>query len=65
MEAIAYARKHLAPLSETNMPQIQVAMATIAFGKDTTCEKYAVIIKKILHCFLISRNCFQKANGCR
>jgi hypothetical protein len=42
MDAIAYARKHLAPLSETNMPEIQVAMATLAFGKDTKCEKYSV-----------------------
>jgi len=40
MDAITYARKHLAAFAETNMKEIQTAMATLAFKKETTCDKY-------------------------
>lgn len=40
IDAIAYARKHLAPLAGTNMHEIQQAMATLAFLKDTECATY-------------------------
>jgi hypothetical protein len=40
MEAITYARKHLATFADTNMKEIQTAMATLAFKKETTCDKY-------------------------
>ncbi|GAM20646.1 hypothetical protein SAMD00019534_038210, partial [Acytostelium subglobosum LB1] len=39
--AISYARQHLAPIAATNIKEIQVAMATLAFRHDRTShEKY-------------------------
>jgi len=40
VQAIGYARKHLAPSAATNMKDIQKAMATLAFSTDTKCERY-------------------------
>jgi len=45
-DAIKHARKFLAPLAETNMLEIQAAMATLAFLKDTSCEKYKALFDK-------------------
>jgi len=39
-QAIGYARKHLSPCATTNMEEIQKAMATLAFLKDTSCPRY-------------------------
>lgn len=39
-QAITYSRKHLAPAAATNMKDIQKAMATLAFPKDTKCVRY-------------------------
>ncbi|KAJ1936227.1 GID complex subunit containing RING finger motif [Linderina macrospora] len=38
--AIAYAKKHLVPWSETQMPRIQRAMTLLAFPPDTQCPPY-------------------------
>ncbi|KAF2071499.1 hypothetical protein CYY_007177 [Polysphondylium violaceum] len=40
LQAINYSRTHLSPNSSSNMKEIQRAMATLAFQKDTTCERY-------------------------
>ncbi|KYQ90022.1 lissencephaly type-1-like protein [Tieghemostelium lacteum] len=40
LDAISYSRTHLSPNSQTNMKEIQQAMATLVFQKDTTCDKY-------------------------
>ncbi|BBN11315.1 macrophage erythroblast attacher [Marchantia polymorpha subsp. ruderalis] len=40
MEAIMYARKHLAPWGSTNMKELQQAMATLAFKSNTDCASY-------------------------
>eukprot|EP01132_Coremiostelium_polycephalum_P002207 gene2207-2721_t len=46
LQAISYARQHLSPNSSTNMKEIQRAMATLAFQKDTKCEKYRFLFDK-------------------
>lgn len=43
MDAIAYARKHLAPWGSTNMKELQHAMATLAFRSNTDCATYKVL----------------------
>eukprot|EP00249_Psilotum_nudum_P007998 c20969_g1_i1 orf=314-1543(+) len=43
MEAIAYARKYLAPWGSTNMKELQQAMATLAFKSTTECPGYKVL----------------------
>lgn len=43
-DAIKYARKYLSNSYQTNLQQIQRAMATLAFGKDTKVSPYKVII---------------------
>ncbi|EGC35819.1 hypothetical protein DICPUDRAFT_151775 [Dictyostelium purpureum] len=40
IEAINYAKTHLSGHSSTNLKEIQQAMATLIFGKDTKCERY-------------------------
>jgi macrophage erythroblast attacher len=40
MDAIDYSRKHLSPFAETHLKEIQIAMATLAFRKETTCDRY-------------------------
>ncbi|EFA81832.1 lissencephaly type-1-like motif-containing protein [Heterostelium album PN500] len=44
--AISYARQHLAPNASTNMPEIQAAMATLAFKKDQQCSKYRPLFQE-------------------
>lgn len=43
VEAITYARKHLAPWGGSNMKEIQQAMATLAFKSNTDCVGYKVL----------------------
>ncbi|KAG6553161.1 hypothetical protein Mapa_005220 [Marchantia paleacea] len=43
MEAIMYARKHLAPWGSTNMKELQQAMATLAFKSNTDCASYKIL----------------------
>ncbi|GBG67735.1 hypothetical protein CBR_g863 [Chara braunii] len=43
MEAIVYARKHLAPWGSTNMKELQQAMATLAFKSGTDCSGYKAL----------------------
>eukprot|EP00897_Mesotaenium_endlicherianum_P005360 jgi/Mesen1/4852/ME000244S04028 len=40
LEAVAYARRHLAPWSGTHMKELQQAMATLAFRSTTDCAGY-------------------------
>lgn len=42
MDAIMYARKHLAVWGSTNMKELQQAMATLAFKSNTDCAGYKV-----------------------
>ena len=42
MDAIMYARKHLAAWGSTNMKELQQAMATLAFKSNTDCAGYKV-----------------------
>ncbi len=42
IEAIMYARKHLASWGATNMKELQQAMATLAFKSNTDCPGYKV-----------------------
>ena len=42
LDAITHARKFLAPNAETNMPEIQHAMAALAFSPATSCSAYKV-----------------------
>ena len=44
-EAISYAKKYFSAWADTLMPQIQEAMALIAFPPFTKCEKYRVSVK--------------------
>ncbi|XP_004346694.1 macrophage erythroblast attacher protein [Capsaspora owczarzaki ATCC 30864] len=39
-EAIAHARKHMSPFSDTNMRDIQTAMGCLAFQPSTDCDSY-------------------------
>ncbi|KAG9138858.1 hypothetical protein Leryth_007475 [Lithospermum erythrorhizon] len=43
MQAIAYARKYLAPWGATEMKELQKVMATLAFGRSTECESYKAL----------------------
>ncbi|KAJ7537745.1 hypothetical protein O6H91_11G020300 [Diphasiastrum complanatum] len=43
MDAIMYARKHLAPWGRTNMKELQQAMATLAFKSSTDCTSYKML----------------------
>lgn len=43
MDAIAYARKHLSPWGQTNMKEVQQAMATLAFKSNTDCAGYKLL----------------------
>ncbi|KAG9160832.1 hypothetical protein Leryth_008652 [Lithospermum erythrorhizon] len=43
MQAIAYARKYLAPWGTTDMKELQKVMATLAFGRTTECDTYKVL----------------------
>ncbi|GAQ85907.1 LisH dimerisation motif containing protein [Klebsormidium nitens] len=43
VEAIKYARKYLAPWGQSHMKELQQAMATLAFKKDTDCPSYRVL----------------------
>jgi len=38
--AIAYARKHLAPVAKTSLPEVKRCMAALALGKDTRLQAY-------------------------
>ena len=40
MQAITYARKHLAPWGATHMKELQRVMATLAFRSNTDCQSY-------------------------
>ncbi|KAI8925525.1 CTLH/CRA C-terminal to lish motif domain-containing protein [Entophlyctis helioformis] len=42
-QAIAYARKHLTPWSETHMREIQQAMGLLAFSPATACDGYKAL----------------------
>eukprot|EP00899_Mesostigma_viride_P016256 jgi/Mesvir1/24631/Mv21940-RA.1 len=46
MEAISYARKHLAPWGATHMQELQQAVALLAFKPTTTCPAYAQLFCK-------------------
>lgn len=39
--AIKHARKHLQPYAETHFSDVRRAMATLAFGQNTTCKPYS------------------------
>ncbi|KAH9567156.1 hypothetical protein CY35_03G016000 [Sphagnum magellanicum] len=43
IEAIMYARKHLASWGATNMKELQQAMATLAFKSNTDCPGYKIL----------------------
>jgi hypothetical protein len=43
MDAIMYARKHLAAWGSTNMKELQQAMATLAFKSNTDCAGYKIL----------------------
>lgn len=43
LDAILYARKHLAPWGATNMKELQQAMATLAFKSTTDCPPYKTL----------------------
>lgn len=42
LDAIAHARKFLAPNADTNLREIQHAMAALAFSPATSCTAYKV-----------------------
>lgn len=48
MDAIMYARKHLAAWGSTNMKELQQAMATLAFKSNTDCAGYKVSLLSFL-----------------
>lgn len=60
--AINYARKHLAPWGQSHMKELQQAMATLAFKKDTDCPNYRVsahsehMSVRTLRCSYIARS---------
>jgi macrophage erythroblast attacher len=43
IDAIMYARKHLASWGATNMKELQQAMATLAFKSNTDCPGYKIL----------------------
>ena len=44
LEAIAYARRHLAPWAPHHMPELQRAAALLAFQPDTLCAPYKQLL---------------------
>ena len=44
LEAIAYARRHLAPWAPQYLPELQRAAALLAFQADTRCAPYAALL---------------------
>lgn len=53
MQAIAYARKYLAPWGATHMKELQRVMATLAFKSSTECAVYKV------NCLVLFLQCFK------
>ncbi|EGG24215.1 lissencephaly type-1-like motif-containing protein [Cavenderia fasciculata] len=53
--AISYSRQHLSPNASTNMKEIQRAMATLAFRKDTSCERYKYLFDEMRWTDLINQ----------
>uniref|UniRef100_A0A1D1XR25 Macrophage erythroblast attacher n=1 Tax=Anthurium amnicola TaxID=1678845 RepID=A0A1D1XR25_9ARAE len=45
MQAIAYARKHLAPWGTSHLKELQRVMATLAFKNNTECTTYKVLFE--------------------
>ena len=44
-EAIAYARQHLTPWASTYLPELQRAVAVLAFRANTQCPPYSVLFQ--------------------
>lgn len=45
LEAIAYARRHLAPWAPQYLPELQRAAALLAFQAGTRCAPYAALFE--------------------
>jgi len=45
LEAIAYARRHLAPWAPQHMPELQRALGALAFGPRSRCSRYAPLFE--------------------
>ncbi|KAK4758036.1 hypothetical protein SAY87_019337 [Trapa incisa] len=55
MQAIAYARKYLAPWGATHMKELQRVMATLAFKSSTECATYKVLFEPVQWDFLVDQ----------
>lgn len=59
-QAIHYAQKYLAPNAATNMKEIQLAMAALAFSSSTNCPRYKFLFDEARWSDLVER--FKKDN---